>query len=65
MDGYTKLNTQIHHAFQKHLRLKQNIDDPADIKQWCRMAIVIDSYNADSKQLLELLPEGFKLTEYI
>ena len=65
IDGYTKLNSQTYHSFQKHLRLKQNIDDPNDVKQWCRMAIVIDSPIPEIKYLLELMPEGFVKTEYI
>lgn len=65
MDGYTRLNTQTHYAFQKHLRLKQNIDDPGDIKQWSRMAIVIDTEIPEIKNLLELTPEGFVQNEYI
>lgn len=65
VDTYTKLNGQIHHAFLKHLRLKQNIDDPSDIKQWCRMAIVIDSEVPEIKYLLELEKEGFLKREYI
>lgn len=47
------------------MRLKQNIDDPADIKQWCKVAIVIDTDIPEIKQLLELNEEGFVLNEYI
>lgn len=47
------------------MRLKQNIDDPNDVSQWCRMAIVIDSEIPEIKYLLELMPEGFVKTEYI
>ncbi len=64
IDGYTKLNRQTNHAFQKHLRLKQNIDDPNDLKQWCRAAIVIDSAIPEIKYLLELTNEGFTKTDY-
>lgn len=44
--------------------MKQNIDDPNDIKQWCRAAIVIDSAIPEIKYLLELTNEGFTKTDY-
>ena len=64
-DGYTKLNTQVLHALKKALRLKQSMDMFGTVKQWCRVAIVIDSDVEEIKYLLELTPEGFIKTEYL
>ena len=36
-----------------------------EIKQWCRVAIVIDSDIDEIKYLLELTSEGFVKTEYM
>ena len=64
-DDYTEINGQTLHAFKKCLRLKQNLDDFKEIKQWCRVAIVIDSDIDEIKYLLELTSEGFVKTEYM
>ena len=64
-DDYTELNGQTLHAFKKCLRLKTSVDDFREIKQWCRIGIVIDSEIEEIKYLLELGEEGFKFTEYM
>ena len=47
------------HAFKKCLRVKSQINDYNKIKQWCRLAIVLDSDVDDIKYVLELTGEGF------
>ena len=64
-DDYTEMNAQTLHAFKKCLRLKQNLDDMREVKQWCRIGIVIDTDIDEIKYLLELKEEGFVKTEYI
>ena len=59
------MNTQTLHAFKKCLRLKQDLSDMREIKQWCRIGIVIDTDIDRVKYVLELGPEGFFKTEYM
>ena len=53
------------HAFKKCLRVKSQINDYNKIKQWCRLAIVLDSDVDDIKYVLELTGEGFVKTEFL
>ena len=64
-DDYTEMNTQTLHAFKKCLRLKQDLSDMREIKQWSRVGIVIDTDIDRVKYVLELGPEGFYKTEYM
>jgi len=59
------MNGQVLHAFKKCLRLKLNLNDNADIKQWCRVGIVLDSEIPEVKYLLELTAEGFIKNEFL
>ena len=64
-DDYTEMNSQTLHAFKKCLRLKQDLSDMKEIKQWSRIGIVIESDIEEIKYLLELTDEGFKKSEYV
>ena len=65
-DDYTMMNGQTLHRFKQALRLKQDLDHPLNIKQWCRLGIVIDSPDVEEiKYVLELTQEGFIKTEYV
>jgi len=64
-DDYTEMNTQTLHAFKKCLRLKQDLSDMREIKQWSRIGIVIDTDIDRVKYVLELGPNGFYKTEYM
>lgn len=59
------MNSQTLHAFKKILRLKSQLDIVDEIKQWCRVGIVIDSDVDEIKYLLEGTEDGFKKTEYM
>jgi hypothetical protein len=64
-DGYTKMNSQVLHAFKKALRLKQDMDNFTNIKQWSRIGIIIDSDVEGIKYVLELTPAGFIKSEFV
>ena len=59
-DDYTKMNTQVCHIVKMLLRLKvdyqksvSDYDDPEQIYQWSRAALVVNSSVAEIKYLVE------------